>query len=95
MVNVPAEKLMFLGLILHLSKLAPQPLREDSMLTGPLSRPTSLCDFEDRRNQDGEGLSQQYGADFIKCDADQSIRQRRHDHPEYSHVVAALIPPLP
>ena len=36
-----AEKLMFLGSSCIYPKLAPQPLREDSVLTGPWSRPTS------------------------------------------------------
>ena len=36
-----AEKLMFLGSSCIYPKLAPQPLREDSMLTGRWSRPTS------------------------------------------------------
>src|SRR6267142_1327716 len=55
-----AEKLMFLGSSCIYPKLAPQPLREDSMLTG-LLEPTNVY-----------GSGDNY-------------------HPEYSHVVAALI----
>src|ERR1700727_2330425 len=36
------EKLMFLGSSCIYPKLAPQPLREDSMLTGPLDPPNRL-----------------------------------------------------
>src|SRR3979490_1705872 len=47
-----AEKLMFLGSSCIYPKLALQPLRVDSMLTGPLE-PTNepLCHREDRRHQ--------------------------------------------
>ncbi len=54
-----AEKLMFLGSSCIYPKLAPQPLREDSMLIGAAGADQrALCDRQDRRDQDGGGLSQ-------------------------------------
>jgi GDP-L-fucose synthase len=60
-----AEKLMFLGSSCIYPKLASQPLREDSMLTGPL--------------------------DFINVMPTNLYGPGDNYHPEYSHVVAALI----
>ncbi len=72
------EKLMFLGSSCIYPRLASQPLREDSMLTGPLE-PTNraLCDRQDRRDQDGRGLSQPVWRRLHQRDADQSVWARR------------------
>jgi GDP-L-fucose synthase len=84
-----AEKLMFLGSsCIYL--LAPQPLREDRC-DGTLEPTTSLCDCQDRRDQDGRAYRSQYGADFISVMPTNLYGSGDNYHPEYSHVVAALI----
>ena len=87
-----AEKLMFLGSSCIYPKLAPQPLREDSMLTGPLeptNEPYAIAKIAGIKMV--EAYRSQYGSDFINVMPDQPVRPRRQFHPEYSHVVAALI----
>ena len=76
------EKLMFLGSSCIYPKLAPQPLLEDSMLTGPLE-PTNepYAIRQDRRHQTGRSLSQPVRVGFYQCDADQSVRSRRQLSP--------------
>jgi GDP-L-fucose synthase len=61
-----AEKVMFLGSSCIYPKLAPQPLREDSMLTGPLE-PTneSYAIAEIAGIKMVKAYRSQYGADFI------------------------------
>jgi GDP-L-fucose synthase len=87
-----AEKLMFLGSSCIYPKLAPQPLREDCMLTGTAGADQrALRDCQNRRHQDGGGLSQPVWRRLHQRDADQSVWQRRQLSSEYSHVVAALI----
>src|SRR6202047_3165488 len=71
------EKLMFLGSSCIYPKLAPQPLREDSMLTGPLEPTNALCDRQDRRHQDGRSLSEPVWMRLHQRDADQSVRAGR------------------
>ena len=52
-VNAP-EKLMFFGSSCIYPKMAPQPLCEDSVLTGPLEITNEpLCDCQVRQDQDG------------------------------------------
>ena len=76
------EKLLFLGSSCIYPKLAPQPIAEDALLTGPLE-PTNewyaiakiagikLC----------QAYRRQYGCDFISRHADQSLRPRRQFRP--------------
>src|SRR6202045_2839392 len=61
-----AEKLMFLGSSCIYPKLATQPLREDSMLTGPLeptNEPYAIAKIAGIKMV--EAYRSQYGADFI------------------------------
>ena len=61
-----AEKLMFLGSSCIYPKLAPQPLREDSMLTGPLeptNEPYAIAKIAGIKM--AEAYRHQYGSDFI------------------------------
>jgi GDP-L-fucose synthase len=60
------EKLMFLGSSCIYPKLAPQPLREDSMLTGPLeptNEPYAIAKIAGIKMI--EAYRSQYGCDFI------------------------------
>ncbi|WP_256460596.1 GDP-L-fucose synthase [Bradyrhizobium ontarionense] len=87
-----AEKLMFLGSSCIYPKLAPQPLREDAMLTGPLeptNEPYAIAKIAGIKMV--EAYRSQYGADFINVMPTNLYGPGDNYHPEYSHVVAALI----
>jgi GDP-L-fucose synthase len=87
-----AEKLMFLGSSCIYPKLAAQPLREDSMLTGPLeptNEPYAIAKIAGIKM--AEAYRSQYGADFINVMPTNLYGPGDNYHPEYSHVVAALI----
>ena len=87
-----AEKLMFFGSSCIYPKLAPQPLREDSMLTGPLeptNEPYAIAKIAGIKMV--EAYRSQYGADFINVMPTNLYGRGDNYHPEYSHVVAALI----
>jgi GDP-L-fucose synthase len=87
-----AEKLMFLGSSCIYPKLAAQPLREDSMLTGPLeptNEPYAIAKIAGIKMV--EAYRSQYGSDFINVMPTNLYGPGDNYHPEYSHVVAALI----
>ncbi len=86
------EKLMFFGSSCIYPKMAPQPLREDSMLTGPLeitNEPYAIAKIAGIKMV--EAYRAQYGADFISVMPTNLYGRGDNYHPEYSHVVAALI----
>jgi GDP-L-fucose synthase len=86
------EKLMFLGSSCIYPRLAPQPLREDSILTGPLEQtnePYAIAKIAGIKMV--EAYRSQYGADFINVMPTNLYGSGDNYHPEYSHVVAALI----
>ena len=86
------KKLLALGSSCIYPKLAPQPMSEDALLTGPLE-PTNqwyavakiaaikLC----------EAFRKQHGADFISAMPTNLYGRGDNYHPENSHVPAALI----
>jgi GDP-L-fucose synthase len=86
------EKLLFLGSSCIYPKLAPQPLREDALLTGPLE-PTNewyaiakiaglkMC----------QAYRRQYGFNAIVAMPTNLYGPGDNYHPENSHVVPALI----
>jgi GDP-L-fucose synthase len=87
-----AEKLMFLGSSCIYPKLAPQPLREDSLLTGILestNEPYAIAKIAGIKMVDA--YRSQYGSDFINVMPTNLYGPGDNYHPEYSHVVAALI----
>ncbi|WP_439403062.1 GDP-L-fucose synthase [Bradyrhizobium sp. DASA03068] len=87
-----AEKLMFLGSSCIYPKLAAQPLREDSMLTGPLeptNEPYAIAKIAGIKM--AEAYRSQYGSDFISVMPTNLYGRGDNYNPEYSHVVAALI----
>jgi GDP-L-fucose synthase len=87
-----AEKLMFLGSSCIYPKLAAQPLREDSVLTGPLeptNEPYAIAKIAGIKM--AEAYRSQYGCDFINVMPTNLYGPGDNYHPEYSHVVAALI----
>ena len=87
-----AEKLMFLGSSCIYPKLALQPLREDAILTGPLeptNEPYAIAKIAGIKM--AEAYRSQYGCDFINVMPTNLYGPGDNYHPEYSHVVAALI----
>lgn len=87
-----AQKLMFLGSSCVYPKLAEQPLREDSLLTGPLeitNEPYAIAKIAGMKM--AEAYRAQYGSDFINVMPTNLYGPGDNYHPEYSHVVAALI----
>ena len=86
------EKLMFLGSSCIYPKLAAQPLREDSMLTGPLEPTNEAYAIAKIAGiKLIEAYRSQYGSDFINVMPTNLYGRGDNYHPEYSHVVAALI----
>src|ERR1700756_139985 len=86
------EKLMFLGSSCIYPRLAPQPLREDYMLTGPLettNEPYAIAKIAGIKM--AEAYRSQYGCDFVSVMPTNLYGPGDNYHPEYSHVVAALI----
>src|SRR6201996_8057179 len=86
------EKLMFLGSSCIYPRLAAQPLREDSMLTGVLeatNEPYAIAKIAGVKM--AEAYRSQYGSDFISVMPTNLYGPGDNYHPEYSHVVAALI----
>lgn len=86
------RKLLFLGSSCIYPKLAPQPMVEEALLTGPLE-PTNewyaiakiagikLC----------QAYRRQYAVDFISVMPTNVYGPGDNYHPEYSHVISALI----
>ncbi|WP_027522714.1 GDP-L-fucose synthase [Bradyrhizobium sp. Ec3.3] len=86
------EKLMFFGSSCIYPKLAAQPLREESMLTGPLeptNEPYAIAKIAGIKMV--EAYRSQYGSNFISVMPTNLYGRGDNYHPEYSHVVAALI----
>ena len=83
---------MFLGSSCIYPRLAPQPMREDSLLTGPLeptNEPYAIAKIAGIKL--AEAYRSQYGSDFISVMPTNLYGPGDNYHPEYSHVVAALI----
>jgi GDP-L-fucose synthase len=86
------QKLMFFGSSCIYPKFAPQPLREDSLLTGvlePTNEPYAIAKIAGLKM--AEAYRRQYGSDFISVMPTNLYGPGDNYHPEYSHVVAALI----
>ncbi|MDB5381906.1 MAG: fcl 2 [Rhodospirillales bacterium] len=90
--RVGVRKLLFLGSSCIYPREAPQPIPEDSLLTGPLE-PTNewyaiakiagikLC----------QAYRRQYGADFISAMPSNLYGPNDYFHPERSHVIPGMI----
>lgn len=86
------QKLMFLGSSCIYPRFAQQPIREDSMLTGelePTNEPYAIAKIAGIKM--AESYRRQYGRDFISVMPTNLYGEGDNYHPEYSHVVAALI----
>jgi GDP-L-fucose synthase len=86
------KKLLFLGSSCIYPRLAPQPMSEDMLLTGPLE-PTNqwYAVAKIAGIKLVEAYRQQYGADFISVMPTNLYGTGDNYHPEHSHVPAALI----
>ena len=86
------KKLLFLGSSCIYPKLAPQPMDEGMLLTGPLE-PTNqwYAVAKIAGIKLVEAFRQQYGADFVSVMPTNLYGPGDNYHPEHSHVPAALI----
>lgn len=87
-----AKKLMFLGSSCIYPKLAPQPLKEEYLLTGPLeatNEPYAIAKIAGIKLC--EAYRDQYGCNFISVMPTNLYGIGDNYHPENSHVLPALI----
>lgn len=87
-----AKKLLFLGSSCIYPKLAPQPLKEDYLLTGTLestNEPYAIAKIAGIKLC--EAYRDQYGKDFISVMPTNLYGIGDNYHPENSHVLPALI----
>ena len=86
------KKLLFLSSSCAYPRLAPQPMTEDALLTGPLE-PTNqwYAVAKIAGMKLVEAYRRQYGADFISVMPTNLYGRGDNYHPEHSHVPAALI----
>lgn len=90
--TVGVEKLMFLGSSCIYPKLAPQPLKEDYLLTGPLeytNEPYAIAKIAGIKLC--EAYRDQYGCNFISAMPTNLYGIGDNYHPQNSHVLPALI----
>ena len=86
------KKLLFLGSSCIYPKLAPQPIKEESLLTGPLeptNEPYAITKIAGIRLCDA--YNRQYGTNFISAMPTNMYGPGDNYHPENSHVLPALI----
>ncbi|MFW0714847.1 GDP-L-fucose synthase [Pedobacter sp. N23S346] len=86
------KKLMFLGSSCIYPKLAPQPLKEDYLLTGTLeetNEPYAIAKIAGIKMCDA--YRDQYGANFISVMPTNLYGYNDNYHPQNSHVLPALI----
>lgn len=86
------QKLMFLGSSCIYPKLAPQPLREDYLLTGPLeptNEPYAIAKIAGIKLCDA--YRAQYGCRFVSVMPTNLYGPNDNYHPENSHVLPALL----
>jgi len=86
------QKLLFLGSSCIYPKLAPQPLKEDYLLTGllePTNEPYAIAKIAGIKLCDA--YRDQYGCNFISVMPTNLYGYNDNYHPENSHVLPALI----
>ena len=85
-------KLLFLGSSCIYPKMAPQPIKEEYLLTGPLeptNEPYSIAKIAGIKLC--ETYREQYGANFISVMPTNLYGKNDNYHPENSHVLPALL----
>lgn len=86
------QKLLFLGSSCIYPKLAPQPMREDALLTGalePTNEPYAIAKIAGIKLC--ESYNRQYGRDYRSVMPTNLYGLGDNYHPENSHVIPALI----
>ena len=86
------RKLLFLGSSCIYPRLAPQPMREDCLLTSalePTNEAYALAKISGLRYC--QYLNRQYGTDYISVMPTNLYGPNDNYHPEHSHVLPALI----
>ena len=86
------DKLLFLGSSCIYPKLAPQPLVEDALLTGPLeptNEPYAIAKIAGLKMCDA--YRHQHGCNFISAMPTNLYGPGDNYHPEHSHVLPAMI----
>lgn len=86
------NKLLFLGSSCIYPKMAPQPIKEDSLLTGPLeytNEPYAIAKIAGIKLC--ESYRDQYGSNFISAMPTNLFGINDNYHPQNSHVLPALI----
>jgi GDP-L-fucose synthase len=86
------RKLMFLGSSCIYPKMAPQPLKEEYLLTGPLeptNEPYAIAKIAGLKMC--EAYRDQYGCNFISVMPTNLYGPNDNYHPEHSHVLPALL----
>lgn len=86
------QKLLFLGSSCIYPKLAPQPMSEDALLTGPLeptNEPYAVAKIAGIKLC--ESYSRQYGRDYRSVMPTNLYGPGDNYHPENSHVIPALL----
>jgi GDP-L-fucose synthase len=87
-----AQKLLFLGSSCIYPRLAPQPMREDALLTGPLeptNEPYAIAKIAGIKLC--ESYNRQYGRDYRSVMPTNLYGPGDNYHPENAHVIPALI----
>lgn len=86
------RRFLFLGSSCIYPKMAPQPIREDSLLTGPLE-PTNewYAIAKIAGVKMAESFRKQYGRDFLAAMPTNLYGENDNYHPENSHVIPGLI----
>src|SRR5215218_3001271 len=86
------QRLLFLGSSCIYPKLAEQPIREDSMLTGPLeptNEPYAIAKIAGIKLC--ESVNRQFGRDYRSVMPTNLYGPGDNYHPEHSHVIPALL----
>jgi len=86
------KRLLFLGSSCIYPKFSPQPMREDSLLTGPLeptNEPYAIAKIAGIKMC--ESYNRQYGTEFIAAMPTNLYGPGDNFHPDNSHVLPALI----
>jgi len=87
-----SQKLLFLGSSCIYPKLAPQPIKEEYLLTGalePTNEPYAIAKITGIKL--AEAYRDQYGCNFISAMPTNLYGPNDNYHPENSHVLPALI----
>jgi GDP-L-fucose synthase len=86
------QRLLFLGSSCIYPKLAGQPVREDSLLTGtlePTNEPYAIAKIAGIKLC--ESFNRQFGRDYRSVMPTNLYGPRDNFHPEYAHVIPALL----